>query len=315
MSKRITAYLAPRGFSDELVHELGGKRAGLTVRDRLVIKPGAPEHPAWAQNIWLNPRFLSLSSIDDGVRQLLAMRQHWFLHSVGNHREAELIRDRLPRFRNRRIPFGAATPEASPGAWTLWEPGTILASPECSSPFPNGEVHFQEDRENPPNRAYLKLWEAFTLLGVRPQPGELCLDLGSCPGGWSWVVGELGARVFSIDKAPLDPAIDRHPNVQYCQGSGFAPDPRHMGRIDWLFSDMACYPERLYTLVTRWIEIGECRNFLCTVKLQGKPDPDLLARFKAIPDSRLLHLSCNKHELTWVRLENGNFPDWMPVQA
>ena len=63
----------------------------------------------------------------------------------------------------------------------------------------------------PPNRAYLKLWEALTLAanmpdGRMPRPGELCLDLGSSPGGWSWVLQKLGARVISVDKAPLDPA-------------------------------------------------------------------------------------------------------------
>src|SRR5436309_1011333 len=30
--------------------------------------------------------------------------------------------------------------------------------------------------------AYLKLWEALTLLKCRPAPGEICLDLGGSPG-------------------------------------------------------------------------------------------------------------------------------------
>jgi integrase len=46
-----------------------------------------------------------------------------------------------------------------------------------------------------PSRAYLKLWELFTLIGEHPRPGELCLDLGSSPGGWTWVLQRLGARV------------------------------------------------------------------------------------------------------------------------
>jgi 23S rRNA (cytidine2498-2'-O)-methyltransferase len=30
-------------------------------------------------------------------------------------------------------------------------------------------------------------------------------------------------------------------------------------------------------------------------------------RFAAIPDSRLIHLHHNKHELTWIRLDDGGF--------
>ena len=85
-------------------------------------------------------------------------------------------------------------------------PDTILASARCSSPFVNGEVTFVEDRSGPPNRAYLKLWEALTLIGETPKPGQLCLDLGSSPGGWTWVMQGTGANVISVDKAPLDPA-------------------------------------------------------------------------------------------------------------
>ena len=74
-----------------------------------------------------------------------------------------------------------------------------------------------------------KLWESFTLLPKRPGPGDLCLDLGSAPGGWTWVLASLGAQVFSIDKAPLAPQVDHMPGVSHCIGSGFALDPRHAG--------------------------------------------------------------------------------------
>ena len=39
------------------------------------------------------------------------------------------------------------------------------------TPFANGEVAFVEDRAGPPNRAYLKLWEALVRLGRWPGPG------------------------------------------------------------------------------------------------------------------------------------------------
>jgi 23S rRNA (cytidine2498-2'-O)-methyltransferase len=178
----------------------------------------------------------------------------------------------------------------------------VLAAPRCSSPFPNGEVSFVEDRAAPPSRAYLKLWELFTLMGEKPRPGELCLDLGSSPGGWTWVLQTLGARVISVDKAPLDPRIAALPGVTMRRESAFALEPEKIGGIDWVFSDVVCYPRRLLALVERWLAAGNCRRFVCTLKFQGPTDHDTARSFAAIPGSRLLHLHQNKHELTWIRL-------------
>src|SRR5690606_4355297 len=134
------------------------------------------------------------------------------------------------------------------------------------------EARFVEDADGPPSRAYLKLWEAFTRLGVRPAPGERCLDLGASPGGWTWVLAELGARVTSVDKAPLDPRVAGRPEVEVRQESAFGLDPAEVGDVDWLFSDVICYPERLLGLVRRWMASGRVRRLVCTVKFQGATD-------------------------------------------
>ena len=126
-----------------------------------------------------------------------------------HHRRAALIQERLPHVSAKPIVFPAAAPTAPLGSWTLLAPDRLLAAAQCSSPFPNGEVQFVEDKTGPPNRAYLKLWEALVRLRRWPQPGERCLDLGASPGGWTWVLAKLGANVIAIDKAPLDPRIAR----------------------------------------------------------------------------------------------------------
>ena len=41
---------------------------------------------------------------------------------------------------------------------------------------------------------------------------------------------------------------------------------------------------------------------LCTIKFQGATDHAIAAEFAAIPGSRMFHLTCNKHELTWALL-------------
>lgn len=295
-----TAYLAAEGFEAQLAHELG---PDAVAHGRLFLAPGPARPAAWAANIWYEPQRLPIASIGEGAKALRAIQRNWALYSTAHHGRAKLIQERLPSVSAKPVVFPAEAPTAPLGSWTLLDEHTILASARCSNPFPNGEVRFVEDKEGPPNRAYLKLWEALTLSRKRPGPGSLCLDLGASPGGWTWVLAKLAATVIAIDKAPLDPAIAAMPGVEHRQQSAFALEPNEVDPVDWLFSDIACYPERLLRLVERWIESGRVRNFVCTIKLQGKTDHDAVQRFAAIPGSRVLHLHHNKHELTWIKLQ------------
>ena len=298
MSDR-TAYLAAEGFVDELANELGGveRRHG-----RLLIASGSPRPAAWAVNVWLDPQEIRIASISDAAAKLRAIQRNWAVYAPVLYRRATLIQERLPKVSAKPLVFGAAPPAAPLGSWTLLDVETVLVAPYCTSPFPHGEVHFVEDRSGPPSRAYLKLWEALTLLGCRLEPGERCLDLGSSPGGWSWALQRMGAHVVSVDKAPLALEIARLPGVEHRPESAFALDPRALGPIDWLFSDVVCYPSRLLTLVERWLAAETCRRFVCTIKFQGETDHVTISRFAAIPDSQLRHLFHNKHELTWIKI-------------
>lgn len=297
-----TAYLAPEGFEKPLLEELAIKGVSvLWQRGRLIGASGPAVSAAWAQNIWLNPEFIPISSIAGGVAALRAIQRNWALVPDTLFRRASLIQQGLPPVGRRPFVFGSALPALPMGGWMLWDENLILASSRCTSPFPNGEPRFQENTVDPPSRAYLKLWEAFTLTGRQPGPGDLCLDLGSAPGGWTWVLASLGARVFSVDKAPLAPHIERLPLVNHCAGSsafGFAPE--HAGALDWVFSDVACYPSRLLQLVTACLVHGLRCNFMCTLKFQGETDHTVSAAFEEIPNSYLIHLAQNKHELTWM---------------
>jgi len=181
-------------------------------------------------------------------------------------------------------------------------PDMMLASADCSSPFPNGEVQFVEDRTAPPSRAYLKLWEAFTIAGRHPRPGDRCVDLGSSPGGWTWALERLGARVISVDKAPIAERLTRLTRVRYVKDSAFAIDPTKVGRVDWLVSDVICYPARAGKLIERWLAAHPGASFVVTIKLQGETDTTPLRDLESIDHARLVHLSHNRHELTWIRL-------------
>jgi 23S rRNA (cytidine2498-2'-O)-methyltransferase len=294
-----TGYLAPVGHLEDLLAELGDVAE---IHGRLVLAEGPPRPAAWVANLWRAPECLAIASIADGARQLRSRQRNWVLYPHHLHRRASLIAERLPHVGAKPLVFPAPPPRAPLGSWMLLDANTILAAADCSSPFPHGEVRFVEDRTGPPNRAYLKLWEALTLIDRRPQPGELCLDLGASPGGWSWVLAKLGARVIAVDKAPLDPEVAALPGIAYRNASAFSIEPAAIGPVDWLFSDVICYPARLLALVERWRAAGLARNLLCTLKFQGETDHVTARRFAAIPGSRLMHLHHNKHELTWIYL-------------
>ncbi len=296
-----TGFLAAEGYEQQLREELGEARIVAT-HGRLLLVEGAAAPAAWAANSWLAPQTIAIASIAAGATKLRALQRNWALYACRLHRRAHLIEEQLPHVSAKPLVFPKPAPTAPLGSWTLLDENTMLAAPRCSSPFPNGEVQFVEDRMAPPNRAYLKLWEALTLLGRQPGPGERCLDLGSSPGGWTWVLQSLGARVISVDKAPLAPAIAKLPGVEFRRTSAFALAPAEIGPVDWLFSDVVCYPARLFALVERWLESGLARNLVCTLKFQGATDHATIRHFAAIPGSRLMHLHHNKHELTWGRL-------------
>jgi 23S rRNA (cytidine2498-2'-O)-methyltransferase len=298
MSAR-TAYLAAEGYEGELAEELGGvaRRHG-----RLLLAEGPPRPTAWALNTWLEPVEIGILSISDAAAKLRALQRNWAVYAPRFYRRASLIQEALPKVSAKPLVFGAPVPAAPLGSWTLLDADTVLAAAACTSPFPNGEVHFVEDRTGPPSRAYLKLWEALTLIGRRPVPGERVLDLGSSPGGWSWALAQMGADVISVDKAALAPAVAALPQIDYRATSAFALDPRDLGPVDWLFADIACYPPRLLALVERWLAAGTCRNLLATIKFQGATDHATARRFAAIPGAQLRHLWHNRHELTWIRL-------------
>ena len=299
------AYLAAEGFQPELAEEL--RRAGRSIstwHGLLALSPEPAHQAAWALDIWDAPAELPAPSVKAAADALRGIQRNWSLYSAAHHRRALLIQERLPPLKPKPLAFPAAAPTGHLGGWTLLTPETLLASPTKSSPFLGGAVQFVEDREGPPSRAYLKLWEALVRIGRWPGPGETCLDLGACPGGWTWALAQLGATVVAVDKAPLDPRVVAMPGVTVRQESAFGMEPKDEAAVDWLFSDVICYPARLLNLVRRWLEAGKARNFVCTIKFQGETDHDVAAEFAALPGARLFHGAHNKHELMFTLLRD-----------
>ena len=110
----------------------------------------------------------------------------------------------------------------------------------------------------------------------------------------------LGASVTAVDKALLDPKIAKLPNISYLQQSAFSIEPAKLEQnYDWVLSDVACYPDRAYALIMKWIESEKAKQMIFTIKLQGKVELSTIKQFQKIPSSFITNMFYNKHEATF----------------
>ena len=331
------AYLAVKDFQQNLFDELSidpSRQAnGVSVWGDLVYveKPlaDANNRPFWQRNILEKPFLAEFKSIKEAADILRSIQRNWAHYPVAAFRRAELIKEKLPYINEKPRAFPYHIPRSPMGMWSLLDDHTLFASAVTTSPFPCGDASFVEDHENPPSRAYLKMYEALAwadyLAGVRdegdgtvvvgkdsiptgryspplPSPQSRVIDAGACPGGWTWVFDRLGATITAIDRSPLRDDLMAKPNIEFIKHDAFTLKIEELGPQDWVCSDVICYPPRLLEWVQKWLASGLCGNFICTIKMQGAADHETTRAFAAIPGSRIVHLTANKNELTWIRL-------------
>lgn len=160
-----------------------------------------------------------------------------------------------------------------------------------------------------PSRSYLKVEEAYAVLGREPAPGETVCDLGAAPGGWSYSAAKRGARVMAIDNGPLKGGALNHPQIEHRREDAFRFSPEEGQPFDWLFCDMVEEPHHvLRDIVLPWIERGWCRHVVVNLKF-GRVDPVALLReldaartrqFARVPELRIRHLYHDREEFTLV---------------
>lgn len=261
--------------------------------------------PYWARSAMLKPRILDFESIGEAANSLKNIQRNWAPYQYQYFRRANLIQEKLPYINLKPRSFPVKIPAKPIGLYTLISEKQMIFSAETSSFLPAGKITFLEDHENPPSRAYLKIQESLAMANLLngtefPKPGEHCFEAGACPGGWTWVLVGLGASVHAVDRAELSLELMENPLVKFQAHDAFTLKPQDVGFCDWVFSDVICYPERLLKWVNEWLESGLCKNMICTIKMQGEPDWNIIKQFSEIPGSRIVHLNYNKHELTWI---------------
>lgn len=257
--------------------------------------------PVFWKSYWAGARLHRIESIGGAAKFLKSQGPLWTPFFAAEKRRTLLIAEELRCRKPAPLEFGKMLPDGRLGGFALLNKDTLVY---CLSIDPNtmGEELLFRETEEAPSRAYLKLWEFFMRLRHRPPPGAQVADFGACPGGWTWVLANLGCEVHSFDKAPLDPRVSSLKNVHFQKKDIFKIRPAELPALDWFFSDVIAYPDKLYEYVEGLLAAKAAKNYVITIKFQGATDFEALRKWRAIPGSKCVHLGVNRHELTWFLL-------------
>ncbi|MDH5485780.1 MAG: 23S rRNA (cytidine(2498)-2'-O)-methyltransferase RlmM [Gammaproteobacteria bacterium] len=160
-----------------------------------------------------------------------------------------------------------------------------------SSPLPMGIPRLRMSRAAP-SRSTLKLDEALkTMLSSDEQQrylqnGMSAVDLGACPGGWTWQLVNRGMRVTAIDNGAMNEELMASGLVTHIRADGFKFTPEIP--VDWLVCDMVERPLHISRLMARWLSEGLCRYAVFNLKLPMKQRYDIVQQCRDIIEEECL---------------------------
>lgn len=126
-----------------------------------------------------------------------------------------------------------------------------------------------------PSRSTLKLDEAFQMFIPKQEQHERlsgglhAVDLGACPGGWTYQLVQRGMFVQAVDNGAMDQALMDTGQVSYFAEDGFKYRPKKHN-VYWLVCDMIEQPQRVAKLMALWITQGWCQEAMFNLKLPMK---------------------------------------------
>lgn len=191
--------------------------------------------------------------------------------------------------------------------------------PALASVFAMGicRLRFPSDA---PSRSTLKLEEALMTMLDTSQRERVCrssgraVDLGACPGGWTYQLVHRGMFVEAVDNGNIDDTLMATGQVEHFAADGFTYRPQ-MGRVDLLVCDMIERPDRVATLMGDWLVKDWCEHAVFNLKLPMKKRFEtvtqalnsLCDRLNSLNDSffvRARHLYHDRDEVTVVVVRN-----------
>ncbi|MDD0851728.1 SAM-dependent methyltransferase [Halobacteriovorax sp. GB3] len=175
------------------------------------------------------------------------------------------------------------------------------------SPFVGG-FNNVEDNKKAPSRAFKKIVEAQLILERPILKDETLIDLGACPGGWTYIARQAGAKVIALDRSELREDLMNDSMVEFVQADAFKYKTERP--LDWAISDIICTPQRILELIDTWVVSEHCSQFVFTIKFQGSDGYDVLTEFKekipTLPYHVILkQLNANKNEVTIMGIKKA----------
>lgn len=294
-------YFIRAEIRDEFLDEARQYKLKLTEISPDIFYSEAAERLYWVLDYWPVTR-LRVASISDAAKQLRRIGKRWIYTGGVNFRRGSLIAGEVRAAKEKILSFPAEATADHYRAFTLESADSLFVTERpLKREYAGGKIRFNEDKQGPPSRAYLKLYEALTLACVLPGAADNVVDLGATPGGWSYVAASLGAAVQMIDRSEPDANLMRKfPRLRFQKGDGLNPPQAILQSATVILSDMACEPAKLLPAVEQWLKLPHVRLMVCTLKFHGKSEKGLIRRFAALEGSEIYHLWHNGHELTWV---------------
>ncbi|MCQ9123085.1 23S rRNA (cytidine(2498)-2'-O)-methyltransferase RlmM [Rodentibacter pneumotropicus] len=127
-----------------------------------------------------------------------------------------------------------------------------------------------------PSRSTLKLEEAIlTFIPKKEEKKRLNesmtgVDLGACPGGWTYQLVKRGLFVYAVDHGKMADSLHETGRIEHCAEDGFKFQPPKRKKVDWLVCDMVEQPSRITNLIGKWLVNGWCRETIFNLKLPMK---------------------------------------------
>lgn len=125
-----------------------------------------------------------------------------------------------------------------------------------------------------PSRSTLKLAEAFAYFMDKDEQAEwlreglTAVDLGACPGGWTYQLVKHGVQVTAIDNGSMQEKLMQTGLVEHIKADGFVFRPQRP--VHWLVCDMVEKPSRVAQLMADWLADGDAKRAIFNLKLPMK---------------------------------------------
>ncbi len=283
--------LAPREFKGESVNALAAQLAEYFLESLR----GEKIEAAWPCVFQTVPEVVGLGRRASGVEKAFD----------------ELLRKKLNRIAKLATPDLPRGAGRARGLFVFFADfGRVFAAREA---WLGGQRRMADD-DAAPSRSYLKVEEAYIVLGREPAAGETVVDLGAAPGGWSYSAAKRGAKVIAVDNGPLKGGALNHPLIEHRLEDAFKFAPPPGVTHDWLFCDLVEEPHHvMQNIAGPWLAHRWCRRFVINLKF-GHVDSLALLREIRVPDSpfakhatnlRIRHLYHDREEFTVVGETNS----------